>query len=104
MLFTTAGAGDYISGVILFDETIRQSAADGTPLVKLLEDQGIIPGIKVDAGAKPLAFAEGETVTEGLDGLRERLAEYQRARRALRQVARDVHDHRRAAVATTAST
>ncbi|MEX1008929.1 MAG: class I fructose-bisphosphate aldolase [Acidimicrobiia bacterium] len=76
MLFTTQGAGDYISGVILYDETIRQSAGDGTPLVKLLQDQGIIPGIKVDAGAKPLAFSEGETVTEGLDGLRERLAEY----------------------------
>ena len=70
------GAADYISGVILFDETIRQNAADGTPLVKVLEDQGIIPGIKVDLGAKPLAVAEGETVTEGLDGLRERLAEY----------------------------
>src|SRR6478735_7637742 len=76
MLFSTKGAGDFISGVILFDETIRQSAADGTPLVKLLEGQGIIPGIKVDAGAKPLAGADGETVTEGLDGLRERLAEY----------------------------
>src|SRR3990172_4442031 len=76
MLFTTAGAGHYISGVILYDETIRQSASDGTPLVKLLQDQGIIPGIKVDAGAKPLTFASGETVTEGLDGLRERLAEY----------------------------
>jgi len=76
MLFTTKGAADFISGVILFDETIRQSAADGTPLVKILEDQGIIPGIKVDLGAKPLAAAEGETVTEGLDGLRERLAEY----------------------------
>jgi fructose-bisphosphate aldolase, class I len=76
MLFTTKGAADFISGVILFDETIRQNAADGTPLVKVLEDQGIIPGIKVDLGAKPLALAEGETVTEGLDGLRDRLAEY----------------------------
>ena len=76
MLFTTKGVADFISGVILFDETIRQNAADGTPLVKVLEDQGIIPGIKVDLGAKPLAGAEGETVTEGLDGLRERLAEY----------------------------
>ena len=62
--------------MILFDETIRQTAADGTLLVKLLEDQDIIPGIKVDLGAKPLALSEGETVTEGLDGLRERLAEY----------------------------
>jgi fructose-bisphosphate aldolase class I len=76
MLFTTKGAADFISGVILFDETIRQHAADGTPLVQLLEAQGIIPGIKVDLGAKPLALTEGETVTEGLDGLRERLAEY----------------------------
>ena len=76
MLFTTKGAADFISGVILFDETIRQHASDGTPLVELLEAQGIIPGIKVDLGAKPLAGAEGETVTEGLDGLRERLAEY----------------------------
>src|SRR3989440_11174483 len=76
MLFSTKGIADFISGVILVDETIRQNAADGTPLVKVLEDQGIIPGIKVDLGAKPLAAAEGETVTEGLDGLRERLAEY----------------------------
>ena len=76
MLFTAQGIAEYISGVILFDETIRQTAADGTLLVKLLEDQGIIPGIKVDLGAKPLALSDGETVTEGLDGLRERLAEY----------------------------
>jgi fructose-bisphosphate aldolase class I len=76
MLFTAKNIGDYISGVILYDETIRQDAADGTSLVKLLEGQGIIPGIKVDLGAKPLAGADGETVTEGLDGLRERLAEY----------------------------
>ena len=76
LLFATDGAEEYISGVILFDETIRQSAADGTPFPKLLESKGVIPGIKVDKGAKPLALAEGETVTEGLDGLRERLAEY----------------------------
>jgi fructose-bisphosphate aldolase class I len=76
MLFTTPGAEDYISGVILFDETIRQSALDGTPFPKLLESKGVIPGIKVDQGAKPLALAEGETVTEGLDGLRARLEEY----------------------------
>src|SRR5664279_5360993 len=75
LLFTTPGAEEYISGVILFDETIRQSALDGTPFPKLLESKGIIPGIKVDQGAKPLAHAKGETVTEGLDGLRERLAE-----------------------------
>jgi fructose-bisphosphate aldolase class I len=76
MLFTTPGAEEYISGVILFDETIRQSSADGTPFPELLERRGIIPGIKVDKGAKPLALAEGETITEGLDGLRERLKEY----------------------------
>jgi fructose-bisphosphate aldolase class I len=76
MLFTTDGAEEFISGVILYDETIRQSAADGTPFPKLLESRGIIPGIKVDKGAKPLAHAPGETITEGLDGLRERLAEY----------------------------
>jgi fructose-bisphosphate aldolase class I len=76
MLFTTDGAADFISGVILYDETIRQDASNGAPLRKLLEDQGIIPGIKVDLGAKPLALAEGETITEGLDGLRERLADY----------------------------
>jgi fructose-bisphosphate aldolase class I len=76
LLFATDGAGDYISGVILYDETFRQSTADGTPFPQLLRDQGIVPGIKVDTGAKPLAGAEGEKVTEGLDGLRERLAEY----------------------------
>jgi fructose-bisphosphate aldolase, class I len=76
MLFTTEGAEEFISGVILFDETLRQSGHDGTPFPKLLEQRGVIPGIKVDKGAKPLANAPGETVTEGLDGLRERLAEY----------------------------
>jgi fructose-bisphosphate aldolase, class I len=76
LLFATEGAEEYISGVILFDETIRQSAADGTPFPKLLESKGIIPGIKVDKGAKPLALADGETITEGLDALRERLSEY----------------------------
>ena len=76
LLFTTAGAAEHISGVILFDETIRQRSADGTPFPELLERQGIIPGIKVDLGAKPLALAPGETVTEGLDGLRDRFAEY----------------------------
>ncbi len=76
LLFTTDGVEEYISGVILFDETIRQKAADGTPFPKLLESKGVIPGIKVDKGAKPLALAEGETVTEGLDGLRGRLEEY----------------------------
>jgi fructose-bisphosphate aldolase class I len=76
LLFTTPGLGEHISGVILFDETIRQSTDDGTPLTELLEKAGAIPGIKADTGAKPLALFEGETVTEGLDGLRERLAEY----------------------------
>jgi fructose-bisphosphate aldolase class I len=76
LLFATEGAEDYISGVILFDETIRQSAADGTPFPKLLESKGIIPGIKVDKGAKPLALSDDETITEGLDGLRDRLNEY----------------------------
>src|SRR3954452_21383610 len=76
LLFTTEGAEEYISGVILFDETLRQSSADGTPFAQLLESKGVIPGIKVDKGAKPLALAEGETVTEGLDGLRGRLDEY----------------------------
>jgi len=76
MLFTTPGAEEHISGVILFDETIRQTSADGTPFLALLESKGVIPGIKVDKGAKPLALAEGETITEGLDGLRDRLNEY----------------------------
>jgi fructose-bisphosphate aldolase class I len=76
LLFTTEGVEEFISGVILYDETIRQKASDGTPFPNLLASKGIIPGIKVDIGAKPLAHAEGETVTEGLDGLRERFAEY----------------------------
>ena len=77
MLFRTEPAmSEHISGVILYDETIRQNAADGAPLGKLIEDAGSIPGIKVDAGAKPLAGAPGETITEGLDGLRDRLNEY----------------------------
>lgn len=76
MLFTTADAEHFISGVILFDETARQKASSGTPFVELLSSKGIIPGIKVDAGAKDLAGAPGEKVTEGLDGLRERLEEY----------------------------
>ena len=76
MLFTTKGCEEFISGVILFDETLRQKASDGTPLAKVLSDKGIIPGIKVDKGTKPLPFAKDEVVTEGLDGLRERLVEY----------------------------
>ena len=76
MLLTTPGLQEHISGVILFDETIRQSAIDGPPFAELLAKLGIVPGIKVDTGAKPLALFPGETVTEGLDGLRGRLAEY----------------------------
>ena len=76
LLFTTQGMEEFIGGVIMFDETIRQAAGDGTPFARVLADRGIIPGIKVDAGAKPLALAPDETITEGLDGLRERLGEY----------------------------
>ena len=76
LLFRASGAEEFISGVILFDETIRQQAADGTRLVEVLEKSGIIPGIKVDTGAKVLAGSPDEKVTEGLDGLRERLVEY----------------------------
>ena len=76
MLFTTPGAAEFISGVILYDETIRQKSSDGTPLAEVLSSQGIVPGIKVDTGAEPLAGSPEETVTEGLDGLRNRLLEY----------------------------
>ena len=76
LLFTTPGIGEAVSGVILFDETIRQCAADGTPLAEVLRRAGVIPGIKVDRGTKPLAGFPDEVVTEGLDGLRERLLEY----------------------------
>ncbi len=76
MLFTAPGMADSISGVIQYDETIRQRTRDGVPFPECLARQGVIPGIKVDAGAKPLAGFPGETITEGLDGLRERLAEY----------------------------
>jgi fructose-bisphosphate aldolase class I len=76
MLFTTRGVPAFISGVILFDETIRQKADDGTPFPEVLTRQAILPGIKVDKGTKPLAGAAGEVVSEGLDGLRERLGEY----------------------------
>ena len=76
LLITTKGSGNYISGIILFDETIRQSTDDGQTFVNALKNENIIPGIKVDKGAKPLANSPSETVTEGLDGLRERLEEY----------------------------
>src|SRR5688500_18461741 len=77
LLFRSTDAmKSYVSGVILYDETIRQNAKDGTPLVKLIEQAGSIPGIKVDKGTKPLPFNPREVVTEGLDDLRERLVEY----------------------------
>jgi fructose-bisphosphate aldolase class I len=76
MLFTAAGIKEFVSGVITYEETLRQKSAAGTPLVQVLASQGIVPGIKVDTGAKPLAGWSGETVTEGLDGLRDRLATY----------------------------
>lgn len=77
MLFSAEGLGEFVSGVILFDETIRQTASDGTPFPELLRRQGIVPGIKVDGGTRPLAGCPGEVVTEGLDGLRPRLEEYE---------------------------
>jgi fructose-bisphosphate aldolase class I len=76
LILTTPGLSDFISGVILCDETIRQSRKDGTPFIKIITDAGIIPGIKVDTGAKEMAGHPDEKVTEGLDGLRNRLAEY----------------------------
>jgi fructose-bisphosphate aldolase class I len=76
LLFTTEGMERFIGGVILYDETLRQRADDGTPFADLLAAKGVVPGIKVDTGAKPMALHPGELVTEGLDGLRERLAEY----------------------------
>jgi fructose-bisphosphate aldolase class I len=78
LIMTTPGLGECISGVILYDETIRQQKKDGTPFIKVIVDAGIIPGIKVDAGAKAMAAHPGEKITEGLDGLRDRLAEYSR--------------------------
>jgi fructose-bisphosphate aldolase class I len=76
LLFATPGASEHISGAILYDETIRQKSADGIPFPELLRSRGIVPGIKVDEGAKPLPGFPGEKVTEGLDGLRDRLAAY----------------------------
>ncbi len=76
LILTTPGLGESISGVILYDETIRQKKKDGTPFMKVIADAGIIPGIKVDAGAKAMAAHPGEKITEGLDGLRDRLKEY----------------------------
>ena len=76
LLFTTPGVGDYVSGVILFDETLRQKTKDGEPFAEYLKKNGILPGIKVDGGAHDMALHPGEKVTEGLDGLRKRLDEY----------------------------
>src|SRR5208283_4657679 len=76
LILTTPGLGECISGAILYDETIRQRKTDGTPFVKVITDAGIIPGIKVDAGTKDMAGHPGEKITEGLDGLHDRLAEY----------------------------
>lgn len=76
MLFTTPGLAQYISGVILYDETLRQKSSSGAPFADLISRQGVVPGIKVDTGAKPMALCPGETVTEGLDGLSKRCAEY----------------------------
>lgn len=84
MPFTSPGAAEFISGVIMYDETIRQKSSGGTPLAAVLRVQGILPGIKVDTGAKPLAGSPNETVTEGLDGLRDRVP---RHRCPLREVA-----------------
>src|SRR6202453_4417164 len=78
MLFTASGAQEYISGVIMYDETLRQKTKDGVPFPVYLSQHGMLPGIKVDLGAKPLAQFPGETITEGLDGLRERLIEYRK--------------------------
>jgi fructose-bisphosphate aldolase, class I len=95
MLFTAEGASNYISGVILYDETIRQKTSDGTPFPQYLAKNGIVPGIKVDTGAKPLAGFPNETITEGLDGLRERLADYYKlgARFAKWRAVIDIAEH-----------
>ncbi len=95
ILFTADGIERYISGVILFDETLRQSTRDGMPFAELLSNRGIIPGIKVDKGAKALALCPGDKVTEGLDGLRDRLAEYKQlgARFAKWRAVMEIDEH-----------
>ena len=103
LLFTTEGANEFIGGVILFDETLRQSTADGVPLTRILTDAGIVPGIKVDMGAKALAGATGEKVTEGLERATRAARGVPRARRPLYQVAGGDHDRRRHFHPTTAS-
>ena len=91
LLMTTPGIGEHIGGMILFDETIRQATAGGVAFPRALEAAGIIPGIKVDQGAKDMALHPGEKITEGLDGLRERLVEYRELGARIRQVARGDH-------------
>ena len=99
MMFTSPGMEQYTSGVIFYEETLFQKSADGTPFPKLLAGKGVIPGIKVDKGAKELAGAPGETITEGLDGLRERLAKYKEAGarfakwRAVITIGKDIPTH-----------
>ena len=95
LIVTTPGLGESISGAILFDETIRQQKKDGTPFVKAVTDAGIIPGIKVDAGAKEMAGHPGEKITEGLDGLRGRLDEYSQMGAPFCQMARGDYRGRR---------
>ena len=97
LLFTTPGVEEFISGVILFDETIRQSAADGTPFPELLAAKGIIPGIKVDKGAKPLALADRRDGHRGARRAARAVRGVPRPRRTLREVARDLLDRRRPA-------
>ena len=103
MFFTTPDVSAFISGVILQDETIRQKNAAGIPLTEVLSKQGIIPGIKVDTGAKVLAGSPEEKMTEGLDGLRDRLKEYARDGRAIRQMAGGHSYHRQATQARCVS-
>ncbi len=95
LLLTAPGIEQYIGGVILFDETLRQASVEGVPFADVLSSRGIVPGIKVDKGAKPLAGYPGERVTEGLDGLRDRLAEYRQmgARFAKWRAVIDIDDH-----------
>jgi fructose-bisphosphate aldolase class I len=105
LLFTASGVAEWISGVILYDETLRQKTHDGVPFPTLLEKIGILPGIKVDTGAKPFAQFPGETITEGLDGLRERLIEYRKlgARFAKWRAVIDIGEHTPSAFAIKAN-
>ena len=98
LLFTAPEMEDSIGGVIMYDETIRQAADDGTPFAEVLASKGVLPGIKVDTGAHDQAGFPGEKVTEGLDGLRGAARGVPRAGRALREVARRDHDRRRHSV------